>query len=215
MRKYIDISGKVFGRLTAIKKVGKQNGKEIWLCHCSCGNDKVVRRDHLLSGAVVSCKCYQREKLDEALITHGCSNKRIYRIYKCMINRCYWKKHPQYKYWGGKGITVCDEWRTSFVSFMKWSYQNGYREDLSIDRIDSNGNYSPENCKWATPKEQSRNREYVKNFEFHNEKHCLTEWAEILNLSIHSLRNFVYRTGESSMKKQDRFLEFLKRRGIK
>lgn len=159
MRKYIDITGRKFGRLTSVSVVYKNKyNEEYWNCVCDCGNKVVVRKSHLLQGKIVSCKCFQKERRMQGISKIKCLSKtRLYRIWQNMKNRCYYKKHPEAKYWGGKGIEVCKEWKESFINFYEWAMQHGYQDHLSIDRIDSDGNYCPENCRWATSYEQVHN----------------------------------------------------------
>lgn len=157
--KWIDITGRKFGRLTAIKVDHKTKQNEYWYCECECGNNIVVRKNHLLCNKIVSCKCYQRERQLQGISTiQGLSKTRLYRIWCNMKNRCFYKKHPEFKYWGGRGIKVCKEWIDNFLNFYNWAKNNGYSDDLSIDRINVNGDYTPENCRWATPYEQVHNR---------------------------------------------------------
>ena len=159
MTKSLDIKNMKFGRLTAVSLSHKKNRSEYWNCVCDCGKKVVVRKCHLLSGAIVSCKCYQKEQKIKALSTsRGLSHTRIHRIWENMRNRCYYKKNPQFKYWGGRGITVCKEWKEDFLPFYDWAIANGYADNLSIDRIDVDGNYCPENCRWATAYEQEHNK---------------------------------------------------------
>lgn len=111
------------------------------------------------------------------------SNKRIYNIWRTMKQRCYNKNNSKYKNYGARGINICNEWLNDFMNFYNWAMDNGYREDLSIDRINVDGNYEPSNCRWATPKQQSRNMTTNINYTINDEAHCLSEWCEILNLN--------------------------------
>lgn len=118
---------------------------------------------------------------------HGLRNTRLYGIWAGMKNRCYNQNDFHYSRWGAKGITVCDEWKNSFQAFYDWAISNGYKNDLTIDRIDNNGNYEPSNCRWTTVKEQNRNKKNVKFIEFNGESKLLDEWAEILNIKPKTL----------------------------
>ena len=162
-----DITGRKYGKLTAIKHVGftplNKYGKRysIWLCKCDCGND-VERTWDVLNRGKSSCGCNQKERLEKMAginTTHNMSHTRLYRIYKGMIGRCYYPCFDRYNAYGGRGITICDEWKTDRTKFFEWALKNGYEEMLTIERIDVNGNYEPSNCTWITMKEQYKNKQ--------------------------------------------------------
>lgn len=151
--------GKRFGKLTVISAAGRSPRRYIlWKCRCDCGRETIVSSHNLRSGNTQSCGCRLRERTRMLNFVTGQYKSRLYRIWTCMKTRCYNPNTPQYKDWGGRGITMCDEWRHNFKSFYDWSMSNGYNEHLSIDRINNDGNYEPSNCKWSTAKEQANNR---------------------------------------------------------
>lgn len=159
-----DITGKTFNRLTVIKYLhSDKHYNSYWLCECECGNETVVTANRLRSGHTKSCGCYMKERSKEECIKrnfkHGLRKTRLYRIWCNMKERCNNTNHPDYKRWYGcRGITVCDEWRNDFKAFYDWSMANGYGDDLTIDRINNDGNYEPSNCRWVDAKTQANNR---------------------------------------------------------
>ena len=195
MSKFIDITGEKFNKLTVIERLENDiGGIPVWLCRCDCGNFTRVRGKNLKNGSVKSCGCMLKEATTK---THGLSTTRIYNIWSSIKSRCLNPKSPSYKHYGGRGIKVCEEWKKSFDDFYSWAIENGYRENLTIERIDNNGNYCPENCKWETQKQQCRNRRTNIVFEHNGEKHILTEWCEILNLEYKLIHNRIYKLGWS------------------
>lgn len=187
----INIIGKKFGRLTVIRlshkkqiyKDGKKDGNILYyLCKCDCGKECVVLKGNLTSGNVKSCGCYQKEVNKKTKTKHGLSLTRLYRIWFCMINRCYNNKNDNYPWYGGKGITLCDEWKNDVKNFYNWSMKNGYKDNLTIDRIDVNGNYSPENCRWVDMKHQCNNRSCNMLYEKDGILKTAGEWGKELGI---------------------------------
>lgn len=154
-----DLTGLTFGRLTVIECAGKNVHREsLWRCKCACGKETTVIRGNLRNGNTLSCGCYGRERRSVANRKHGEAGSRLYRIWKAMHTRCYNPHFKMYRYYGGRGIKICDDWLYSYTSFREWAISNGYMENLTIDRVNPEGNYCPENCRWATMAEQNRNK---------------------------------------------------------
>lgn len=187
MSNFIDISGKKFNRLTAIC-FDHRNGKDYyWKFKCDCGKEKIIRKNSVMSGKVVSCGCYHNEKTSFINRTHHMKGTRIYRCWDGIKQRCHNKNDCSYKNYGGRGIKLCKEWER-FEPFMKWALENGYRDDLTIDRIDYDGNYCPENCRWATYREQVRNRRNNVWITYNGETKLLIDWIRFFGKSNYYLK---------------------------
>ena len=184
-RKTIDITGQTFGRLTAIRFAGRdKNNKTQWLCICECGNSIICNSNNLQKGNTKSCGCLRDEKIIKASTKHGKANKRLYNIWSLMKNRCKDKNNKNY---GGRGITVCEEWKNSFEAFYDWAMSNGYDDNLTIDRINNNGNYEPNNCRWATNEMQAKNRRTNHIVKIGDKEYLLTELAKKLCCNRHTI----------------------------
>lgn len=162
----IDLTGQRFGHFQVIESAGVHRSPcgstaALWLCRCDCGNVVAVIGKNLRSGKSTNCGCVRKVTLPASVRTHGDSyGCRLYRIYNDMLTRCYNPAATHYHRYGGRGITVCVEWLESYETFRSWALANGYRDDLTIDRRDNDGNYEPGNCRWVTIKENCRNRSH-------------------------------------------------------
>lgn len=184
-----DITGQRFGNLVVQEYVGLRKGKAYWRCMCDCGNITYTMTSNLTSYASISCGCVQRKKAYEICmkrnVTHGYSKKeRLYFIWKGMRERCFNSHNKEYKNYGGRGITICDEWN-DYLAFRDWSLSHGYDNKLSIDRINNDGNYCPENCRWATREIQCGNTRRNIFLTYNGETHSPKEWAKKLGIPQH------------------------------
>ena len=204
MPKFIDLQGRRFGRLIVLYRdmTGHSNDRHTyWVCKCDCGRLKTVRSDDLRSGLVVSCGCYHAEvssKIGSYInLKHGMSNSRLYKIWVGIKSRCYNKNVPAYKDYGGRGIFVCQSWAENFGEFEKWSFEHGYSDDLEVDRIDNNGPYSPQNCRWVSRKENCRNRRNNYQVEVNGTTYqSVAEAAERLKILPTTLNNQIKKHGK-------------------
>ena len=186
--KFNDLTGKKFGLLTVKSFDGKDNrNKSYWLCDCDCGNKNVrVRSDCLTTGNTKSCGCYNvtsHKKNDAECVT----KEKLYHLFYGIKARCYNTKSNKYEYYGGKGIKICEEWLNSYEAFKKWSYENGYKEGLTIDRIDSNGNYEPSNCRWVTMTVQNRNKDINNYYTYNGKTLLLSDWSKLTGIKESTL----------------------------
>ena len=190
MDKFINLTGQQFGRLTVIKRVenDKNRGTQ-WLCQCNCQNKtkKIIRGSSLRNGQTQSCGCLHTEMLVNRNKTHNLSKSRLYKILYAMKNRCYYPKDKCYNCYGGRGITVCDEWLHDFQAFYDWAMAHGYNESLTIDRIDTNGNYEPSNCRWITNKEQQYNKSNNHLITYNGETKTAKQWSIELGIEYGTL----------------------------
>ena len=190
-----DLTGQRFGFLTVIKRIANsKSGRIRYLCRCDCGNYKEVQANHLVNGKIISCGCFRVLSARIQETTHGLSNSRIYKIFSNMKKRCYNKNNQDYKHYGGRGITICEEWKSDFMNFYNWAMVNGYDECLSIDRIDVNGNYEPNNCRWITMEEQHYNTRKVIKINHNGVSYTLLQISKLLGLSKRMVY-YYYTTG--------------------
>jgi len=174
--------GRQFGRFTILSELEMRNKKRQFLCRCDCGTKKTIPLPNLTSGGTRSCGCLLSEKVTTRNLRHGLCGTRIYRIWVHMIGRCYNPKDKRYSYYGGRGIIICEEWRTDVVAFRIWALANGYRADLTIDRIDNDGNYEPGNCRWTTWKAQQNNRSNNALITHDGETLTVQQWSERIGI---------------------------------
>lgn len=194
-RRIIDLTGKRFGRLVVIGRADNKGKETYWKCKCDCGSIKEINGNRLRNGRTKSCGCLKRNiKFDSSVqnnsnLTHGKSKTRLYRIYQKMKRRCYRPEEKYYENYGGRGIDICDEWREDFQAFYDWAMENGYSDDLSIDRRDNDKGYSPDNCKWSTAKEQANNTRSTIFITYKGNRKPVSEWSKIIGIRQDTLSN--------------------------
>ena len=190
--------GEKYGRLTIKEYAGKaKNGSTLVKCICDCGAEKTVRLYALKNGTIKSCGCLAKELLIERnktvkYTTHGQSRTRVYTIWCDMKQRCLNKNQEVFKYYGQRNIAICDEWLNDFNSFYDWAIRNGYNDNLTIDRIDVNGNYKPSNCRWVTMKEQRRNTRKNVFVEINGVKKVLIDWCSYYKIKYTTVLSRIY-----------------------
>lgn len=210
MGKVIDETGKRYGKLTVIKRVeNSKDRKARWLCKCDCGNLTVTTGKFLRNGSCKSCGCHRKEVLKRGAkknTTHKETGTRLYDIWRGVKKRCRLKTNANYKYYGARGIDVFEEWYQSYESFRNRSLDNGYKKDLTIDRIDNAKGYFPDNCRWVDWKTQENNRRNTVYIEYQGEKYPRGILADKLNVSIQAL---MYRQ-QNDIPIRDNFKKFIK-----
>lgn len=185
----INMVGQKHNRLTVISFHHVSNNGAHWVCHCECGKETIVHGKALRYGNTKSCGCYAieaRSMSGKRNRTHGFSNTKIYDVYKQMLGRCEKPYHKDYPMYGGRGITVCKEWH-DIAEFMQWKDISGYKEGLTIERMDSNAGYSPNNCCWIPMPEQGRNTRRVYYVEYSGERLSISDWARKTGISVTTL----------------------------
>ncbi len=193
MSKAKNLTGRRYGRLVALRQIKKETDKKhaFWECQCDCGNKAIVRKDSLENGNSKSCGCIL---LERGYQKHGYSHTKLYSILYGMKERCYNPNHHAYASYGGRGIEICKEWLDDTESFIKWAYDNGYKEDLtknklSIDRIDVNGNYEPSNCRWVDKDVQNYNKRCTRKIFINGKEKTLLDLHNEYGIPIKTLRS--------------------------
>ena len=190
--KLIDLTGKRFGYWTVLKRAPNKGKRVFWLCRCVCGNVKIVQGTSLKNGVSKSCGC---KKSENHFKSHGLHDTALYRKWASVKNRCFNRNDKMYKHYGERDITMCDEWKNDFKAFYNWTMKNGYKENLELDRIDNDGNYCPENCRYVTHQENLRNMKRTLKVTFKGETKPLIDWCDELNLNYHTVYNRIYNLG--------------------
>lgn len=186
----LDLLGRSFGRLVVISQAESKYGKSRWLCRCECGATTVVVGSDLVSGHTQSCGCLGREagaRNGSASAKHRLGQSRLYHIWQSMKQRCSNPRHKSYHSYGGRGISVCDAWLDDFLRFRSWALANGHQKDLTLDRIDNDGNYEPGNCRWVTWAGQATNRRTNRLITHSGEPKTLADWARTAGIGITTL----------------------------
>lgn len=182
--KKIDLTGQRFGRLVVLQRdeAPKRSHEIYWLCRCDCGKEKSVLGSALRAGYTQSCGCLKRELLQNKRHL----NKHLYQVWQDMKQRCNNPRNKYYYRYGGRGIKVCQEW-ADYDAFYEWAMAHGYACGLQIDRIDNDGDYTPDNCRWTTPKENTNNRTMCIRITYEGETHTATEWAHIMGIPARTI----------------------------
>lgn len=183
--KIADMTGQRFGRLVVLNRTETQSKGHTayWNCRCDCGKEKLVSSTALKGGYTKSCGCLKRELLSNSR-SH---DKRLYQVWQDMKQRCSNPNNKYYHRYGARGISVCAEWLESYDDFYTWAVAHDYARGLQIDRINNDGNYTPDNCRWATPKENTGNRSVCLQISYNGETHNAKEWAKITGIPARTI----------------------------
>ena len=201
-----DLMGMRFERLTVIgtaEPIMNKRGEKLtrWLCRCDCGTIKVIRASELIGNRTLSCGCLGKERRKAAITKHGISNTRVYHAYLGMLNRCFDNTNDNYKSYGGRGITVCDEWKgeNGAENFYKWAMNNGYEDNLTLDRINVNGSYEPDNCRWVSMLVQNNNKRDNVFITHNGETRTMKEWSRITGIGYTTIKERIRRGWDSEI----------------
>ena len=196
-----NLVGKKFGRWLVVEECGRNKYKNVlWKCVCDCGNEKIISTPNLTRGKSKSCGCYSKEMASKKFSTHGLRHTQLYRVWAGIKDRTNPNNHNCKDNYRKLSVQMCEEWRNDFMAFYNWSIENGYVEEklpsgrnkLTIDRIDTNGNYCPENCRWATNKEQMNNQTTNKLITYNGETKTLSQWCDTLGLQYSCTNNRLF-----------------------
>ncbi len=190
----IDLTGQRFGKLTVLEFVPNDKQHSYWKCKCDCGNITIVQSNSLKKSRTISCGCNKGNS------SHKMSGTRLYMIWKDMKKRCCNPKHKDFPNYGGRKISICLAWINNFIEFRDWAMANGYDDTLTIDRIDVNGNYEPNNCRWVDKKTQVRNRRNTRYIEYQGKQMPLAEVSELTNINYRALESRYYKRGDRGEK---------------
>lgn len=198
-KSFKNIEGNRFGKLIVIEDAIKLPNKTQNYCFvkCDCGNTKHIMKSSLIHAKTLSCGCIHKEWLIDRSKKHGLCGTKIYKLFRGIVSRCYYKKNKGYMYYGGRGISIHNEWLENPMCFYDWAMQNGYKEGLSIERIDVNGNYEPSNCKWIPTIEQSMNTRRTIYIDYNNKKYRLHELCKIYSVESKNVHAYIKRNGNT------------------
>lgn len=187
-----DLTGQQFGRLKVLERAENKDRCVMWKCLCTCGETKEIQSRSLVAGLTQSCGCLRKERAIKSTTTHGDSKTRLYRIWRNMKSRCSCESASKYNIYGGKGITVCEQW-IDFSGFREWALSSGYKENLTLDRVDGNKGYCPDNCRWASYKDQANNTTQNRIITYKGKSMTMAQWATHQGLSYKALSERIRR----------------------